>query len=61
MMIDLIHIIKAWVQNSDEKLIIGISGHGAAGKTTFAHLLIKELRSDVNFLNTDPNPKICLH
>ena len=61
MMIDLIHIIKAWFQNSDEKLIIGISGHGAAGKTTFAHLLIKELGSDVNFLNTDPNSKIYLH
>ena len=54
MMIDLIHKIKAWVQNSDEKLIIGISGHGAAGKTTFAQLLMKALESDVNFLNTDP-------
>ena len=53
-MIDLIHKIKAWVHNSNEKLIIGISGHGAAGKTTFAHLLMKELETDVNFLNTDP-------
>ena len=54
MIIELIHKIKAWVQNSDEKIIIGISGHGAAGKTTFAHLLMKELENDVNFLNTDP-------
>ena len=53
-MIDLIPKIKSWVQNSNEKLIIGISGHGAAGKTTFAHQLIKELKYDVNFLNTDP-------
>lgn len=53
-MIELIHKIKAWVQNSDEKIIIGISGHGAAGKTTFAHLLVKEFGNDVNLLNTDP-------
>lgn len=53
-MIDLIHKIKTWVQNSNEKLIIGISGHGAAGKTTFAQQLINELDFDVNFLNTDP-------
>ncbi len=54
MMNNLIQQIKAWVLNSDEKLILGISGHGAAGKTTFAHLLMEELKTDVNFLNTDP-------
>lgn len=53
-MIELIHKIKAWVQNSDEKIIIGISGHGAAGKTTFVHRLMKEFGNDVNLLNTDP-------
>lgn len=53
-MSDLIHTIKDWIQNSNEKLIIGISGHGAAGKTTFAQQLMQELTEDVNFLNTDP-------
>lgn len=46
--------IIRWIHNSDKKLIIGISGHGAAGKTTFAHILMEELKHDVNYLNTDP-------
>lgn len=46
--------IVCWVQDSDKKLLIGISGHGAAGKTTFAHRLMEELTMDVNYLNTDP-------
>lgn len=46
--------IAAWVQNADQNRIIGISGHGAAGKTTFSHLLLKELQTTVNYLNTDP-------
>lgn len=50
----LIQEIKNWIHSSDKELIIGISGHGAAGKTTFAHLLMKELKTDVNYLNTDP-------
>lgn len=50
----LIQEIISWIHNSDKKLIIGISGHGAAGKTTFAHMLMKELKNDVNYLNTDP-------
>lgn len=51
----LIQEIKRWIHNADKKLIIGISGHGAAGKTTFAHKLMKELKTDdVNYLNTDP-------
>ncbi|KAA0955394.1 phosphoribulokinase [Sporosarcina sp. ANT_H38] len=50
----LIQEIIHWIQNSDKKLIIGISGHGAAGKTTFAHMLMEELKHDVNYLNTDP-------
>ncbi|RBP86002.1 hypothetical protein DFO70_13518 [Cytobacillus firmus] len=33
-------------------MIIGISGHGAAGKTTFAHNLMEELKYGVNYLNT---------
>lgn len=39
MMINLMHKIKSWIHNSDKKLIIGISGHGAAGKTFFAQQL----------------------
>ena len=50
----LIQEIIRWIHNSDKKLIIGISGHGAAGKTTFAHMLMEELKHDVNYLNTDP-------
>ncbi|WP_053367858.1 uridine kinase family protein [Bacillus sp. FJAT-27245] len=46
--------IIRWIYNSDKKLIIGISGHGAAGKTTFAHMLMEELQCEVNYLNTDP-------
>ena len=54
MMNNLIQEIIRWIHNSDKKLIIGISGHGAAGKTTFAHRLMGELKYDVNYLNTDP-------
>lgn len=50
----LIKDIISWIHSSDKNLIIGISGHGAAGKTTFAQLLIKKLQADVNYLNTDP-------
>ena len=50
----LIQEIISWVRNADKKLIIGISGHGAAGKTTFAYMLMDGLENDVNYLNTDP-------
>lgn len=40
---------------SDEKIVIGISGHGAAGKTTFANRLVNLLnQNEVNYINTDP-------
>lgn len=45
--------INHWISQSDQRIIIGISGHGAAGKTTFAKELIKQL-NDVNYMNTDP-------
>lgn len=54
MMNTLIQEIIRWIHDSGKKLIIGISGHGAAGKTTFAHLLMEELNQGVNYLNTDP-------
>ncbi|WP_256864680.1 uridine kinase family protein [Marinilactibacillus piezotolerans] len=38
-----------------KSLLIGISGHGASGKTTFAEQLIAVLGDqNVNYLNTDP-------
>jgi len=47
--------ILRWVKQADKNIIIGISGHGAAGKTTFAKKLIHALDQDeVNYLNTDP-------
>lgn len=46
------HLISGEV---NKRFIIGISGHGASGKTTFAHNLLKLLGHDsVNYLNTDP-------
>ena len=50
----LIQDITSWIHRSDQKRIIGISGHGAAGKTTFAQQLMQELKIEVNYLNTDP-------
>ncbi|WP_100407772.1 uridine kinase family protein [Bacillus solitudinis] len=50
-----LHKIANLINSNDEKMIIGISGHGASGKTTFAHNLIKLLgHEDVNYINTDP-------
>lgn len=47
--------ILRWVKQADKKIIIGISGHVAAGKTTFVKKLIHALDQDeVNYLNTDP-------
>ncbi|MEK5068696.1 uridine kinase family protein [Sporosarcina sp. FSL K6-1508] len=47
--------IANWINNTDQKVMIGISGHGASGKTTFANKLVKLLeQKDINFINTDP-------
>lgn len=52
---DLLQEIAYWMRNSHKRIIIGIAGHGAAGKTTFAHKLVKEFgQENVNYLNTDP-------
>lgn len=53
-MTELIQKIKRWIAQHKEPVMIGISGHGAAGKTTFAQNLIQQLADEVNFLNTDP-------
>ncbi len=52
---ELIHKLAKQINTSDKRLIIGISGHGASGKTTFANQLVKALGQDeVNHMNTDP-------
>ncbi len=51
----LLDTIVNWLKNNDKQIIIGISGHGAAGKTTFASSLLNLLNKDkVNYINTDP-------
>lgn len=50
-----IHELANKIKVADKKLIIGISGHGAAGKTTFTNRLINLLdKSKINYVNTDP-------
>ena len=50
----LLYKLANLINKKDEKIIIGISGHGASGKTTFANNLVKLLVNDVNYINTDP-------
>ncbi|MES5955667.1 phosphoribulokinase [Bacillus fungorum] len=51
----LLQEIINWLRMGDEQIVIGISGHGAAGKTTFANRLVKLLnQNEVNYINTDP-------
>lgn len=51
----ILHTIAKWANAQTEKKIICISGHGAAGKTTFARNLINVLAPcDINYINTDP-------
>ncbi len=55
MMDKLLQEIINWLRMSDEKIVIGISGHGAAGKTTFANRLVNLLnQNEANYINTDP-------
>ncbi len=55
MMDKLLQEIINWLRMSDEQIVIGISGHGAAGKTTFANRLANLLnQNEVNYINTDP-------
>lgn len=52
---EILRTLRDSINNSEEKMIIGISGHGASGKTTFANNLMKLLEQEaVNYLNTDP-------
>jgi uridine kinase len=50
-----LQMMADWVSRADKKILIGISGHGASGKTTFANELItRSGRRDLNYINTDP-------
>lgn len=50
----ILHDIVSRISKNDERIIIGISGHGASGKTTFANNLIKLLKKEnINYMNTD--------
>lgn len=52
---EILHNIANMCNSANKRIIIGISGHGASGKTTFAHKLLNLLgNDDVNYINTDP-------
>lgn len=42
-----------WIERENRSLVIGISGHDAAGKTTFTKQLAEQLSGEVEVLNTD--------
>ncbi|RDW20298.1 phosphoribulokinase [Oceanobacillus arenosus] len=51
----LLQEIINWIKRTDKKIVIGISGHGAAGKTTFSNKLVNLLEhKELNYINTDP-------
>jgi len=51
----ILHKIANSIRTKDKRVTIGISGHGASGKTTFANNLMNILGQDcVNYINTDP-------
>lgn len=49
----ILHTIADRMTKQEGKMVIGISGHGASGKTTFARKLLT-LLGEVNYINTDP-------
>lgn len=51
----LIQKIINWIRLTDDQIVVGVSGHGAAGKTTFTNRLVNLLnQKEVNYINTDP-------
>lgn len=52
---ELMERVAEWIGSKEGRLLIGVSGHGGAGKTTFTQRLVKRLGDQkVNCLNTDP-------
>jgi uridine kinase len=51
----ILHNAANLLNKQDRKMVIGISGHGASGKTTFAKNLLTLLEGkDINYINADP-------
>ena len=50
----LLNDVVRWINGNNKEVIIKISGHGAAGKSTFANELQNVLQQNVNILETDP-------
>lgn len=51
----LLQKIINWIRLTDDQIVVGVSGHGAAGKTTFTNRLVSLLnQNEVNYINTDP-------
>ena len=50
----IVHTIADRLTKHEGNMVIGISGHGASGKTTFARKLLSLLGNGVNYINTDP-------
>lgn len=47
--------LASWISSANKPIVIGISRHGAVGKTTFTTRLLDILdENKVNYLNTDP-------
>ncbi|MGG4445439.1 phosphoribulokinase [Brevibacillus porteri] len=50
----LLQDIINWIRMTDDQIVVGVSGHGAAGKTTFTKGLVNLLnQNEVNYMNTD--------
>lgn len=52
---ELVKRVVSLIKSHEKKVMIGISGHGAAGKTTFSRKLVDALGEEtVSYINTDP-------
>lgn len=51
---NIIRDLTEWINRQEKHIIIGITGHGGAGKTTFADQLKQAFCQDSNLICTDP-------
>ncbi|CEI82165.1 MULTISPECIES: uridine kinase family protein [Oceanobacillus] len=51
---NIIQDLTEWINRQEKHIIIGITGHGGAGKTTFADQLKQVFCQDANLICTDP-------